>query len=65
MDHLMLDKKSDKELIANVIKRFEDLKANVVPMKINWTSLTDKWRWQKKGNMNLEIFTQINQKNKK
>lgn len=29
----MLDKKSDKELIANVIKRFEDLKANVVPMK--------------------------------
>lgn len=33
MDHLMLDKKSDKELIANVIKRFEDLKANVVPMK--------------------------------
>ena len=33
MDHLMLGKKSAKELIANVIKRFEDLKANVVPVK--------------------------------
>ena len=33
MDHLMLGKKSDKELIANVIKRFKDLKANAVPVK--------------------------------
>lgn len=41
------------------------LQGKIAEWKINFTSLTDSWKWQKKGIKNLKTFIKINREKKK
>lgn len=41
-----------------------ELQGKIYKWKINWKNLTNDWRWQKKGTINLKAFIKIIQKEK-